>query len=155
MRSRLVAVSNLCRILGSADSASRIRADAYLRSVAEAVSSAVGSSDRIVVELQAPACELTTSQAATLGLIANEAMTNSYKHAFVDRDAGRICVSLSENADDLTLIVADDGQGLSKTARDGLGTTLIESLAVDLAGDVCVLSDDGGTRVKVSFPREL
>ena len=63
-------------------------------------------------------------------------------------------MSLSQDAHLLTLTVADDGRGMEHSTRDGLGTTLMESLAMDLAGDVRVVSDAEGTRVQVRFPRE-
>ena len=151
VRSRLVAVSSLYRILSAAESGKVIRADVYLRSVADAVAASVGFGERFAVEVDAAPSELTTSQAASLGLITNEALTNAYKHAFVGREKGRIRVVLSE-ANDERLIVTDDGTGLRGEAGSGLGTTLIEALAADLSGGVMVESGDWGTSVRVRFP---
>jgi two-component sensor histidine kinase len=153
VRARLVAVSNLYRILGGSELGSMIHAGRYLQNVAEGVAASVGSDERITIEVRSEDCELTTGQAAALGLITNEAMTNAYKHAFTGRKKGTICVCLSEDRRALTLTVADDGCGMAADARDGLGTTLIESLAADLGGSVTVASDNGGTRTRVRFPR--
>jgi two-component sensor histidine kinase len=153
VRSRLVAVSNLYRILASADAGSAIRADVYLKSVADAVAASVGLGDRIEVQVDAAATNLTTSQAAPLGLITNEAMTNAYKHAFQGVRDGRIAVALVDGGDVLQLTVADNGTGMSERARSGLGSALIESLAVDLSGGVSVASGGWGTSVQVRFPR--
>lgn len=152
VRSRLVAVSNLYRILSAAGSGPLISADLYLRSVANAVAASVGFGDRFMIEVDAAPCELTTSQAASLGLIANEALTNAYKHAFTGRRDGRIRVGLSEAEGELQLTVSDDGTGMPENARSGLGTTLVEALAVDLSGEVSVESGDWGTSVRVRFP---
>lgn len=153
VRARLVAVSNLYRILGGAELGSTIDAASYLQNVADAVSASVGSDERISIEVQSARCQLTTGQAAALGLITNETMTNAYKHAFTGRTKGTILVSLSEDTRCLTLTVADDGRGMPADARDGLGTTLVESLAADLGGSVTVASADTGTRIGVRFPR--
>lgn len=147
-----VAVSSLYRILSGGEPGSLVDAGVYLRSVSETVAASVGSGDGISVEVHATDRELTTAQAAALGLITNEAMTNAYKHAFPGRASGRIVVSLREDRAALTLSLADDGCGMPETAREGLGTTLIESLAMDLGGDVSIRSGDGGTCVAVRFP---
>jgi two-component sensor histidine kinase len=152
VRSRLVAVSNLYRILRAAESGAHIRADLYLRSVADAVAASVGLGERIAIAVDAAPCDLTTSQAASVGLITNEAMTNAFKHAFAGRRDGKVTVGLSEESDGLLLSVSDNGTGVSEKARSGLGTTLVEALAVDLSGSVSVASGDWGTSVRVRFP---
>jgi chemotaxis protein methyltransferase CheR len=152
VRSRLVAVSNLYRILSAANSGATIRADIYLRSVADAVAASVGLSERIALSVDAAPCALTTSQAASVGLITNEAMTNAYKHAFSGRRDGRITVALTEEDGALLLCISDNGSGIPDGARSGLGTTLVEALAVDLSGSVSVSSGDWGTSVQVTFP---
>lgn len=151
VRSRLVAVSNLYRILGTSESGDRIRADLYLTSVTDAVAASVGLGERIGIRVDAAPCELTTSQAASVGLIANEAMTNAYKHAFAGRRDGRITVALQQVGDRLLLSVSDNGTGMPERAQSGLGTTLIEALATDLSGRVSVASDESGTSLRVEF----
>jgi two-component sensor histidine kinase len=69
VRSRLVAVSNLYRILSATDSVSEIRADLHLQSVADAVAASVGLGDRIAISVDAAPSRLTTSQATSAGLI--------------------------------------------------------------------------------------
>jgi two-component sensor histidine kinase len=67
------------------------------------------------------------------------------------RGDGKV-VTLKEDANGLHLCVSDNGNGISEAACSGLGTTLIEALAVDLAGEVSVESCGKGTSVHVRFP---
>ncbi len=50
------------------------------------------------------------------GLIINELISNSFKHAFPDRKEGNISISLEHNGDGAyTLLVADDGIGVNSS----------------------------------------
>jgi PAS domain S-box-containing protein len=91
------------------------------------------------------------------GLIANELVSNCYKHAFPGRGAGRVTVSMAAYEDDWLLAVADDGVGFAATkdpAKDrGIGTELVHALAAQLKGSVSLSDSPEGAVVKVRFPR--
>ncbi|MBL7950276.1 MAG: nitrate- and nitrite sensing domain-containing protein [Flavobacteriales bacterium] len=91
-----------------------------------------------------------------LGLLLNELITNSFKHAFTDRDSGQIKLTISgaqEGAFDL--IYTDDGVGipLEKMQSDGgtLGVSLIESLVEQLNGRMTVQGSTKGTNYHIRF----
>jgi len=91
-----------------------------------------------------------------LGLLLNELITNSFKHAFKKRSTGHIklaITSVKESAYDL--IYTDDGVGipLDKIQSDGatLGTSLIESLVDQLNGRMTVEGGDKGTYYHIRF----
>jgi len=91
-----------------------------------------------------------------LGLVLNELITNSFKHAFTDRPTGRISLTVrrvDEHAFDL--IYTDDGVGIPphKISSDGstLGVSLIESLVEQMNGLLTVESGAGGTRYHIRF----
>ena len=91
-----------------------------------------------------------------LGLLMNELITNSLKHAFTGRPAGLIQLSI-HRADDggFDLHYADDGVGMPPDRQQGgeetLGMTLIESLVDQLNGHLAVESTDSGTRYHIRF----
>ncbi len=89
-----------------------------------------------------------------LGLIINELVTNSIKHAFPDKRAGVILVELSRTDSQVTLLVSDNGIGLSRE-RDGgntgsIGLQLVEALTKQLNGNL-ELDTSKGTVYKISF----
>ncbi len=94
---------------------------------------------------------LNLETAIPLGLLINEAVTNSFRHAFPD-GRGRIMVKL-EGDGDLRLTVTDDGAGLGSGYREGVGMSLMKALADQLDGELRFESD-GGTSVILEF-REL
>lgn len=82
-----------------------------------------------------------------LGLIINELVTNSLKHAFPNDKTGSILVSLvglAENEFELT--VSDDGVGFSENypiRKKTLGLELVELLALQLRASISVSSENG------------
>ena len=89
-----------------------------------------------------------------LGLIINELVTNSLKHAFPDKTTGEINVELIREDDQITLIVSDNGIGLSpdSEARNtgSIGLQLVEALTKQLNGNL-ELDASKGTTYKISF----
>lgn len=92
-----------------------------------------------------------------LGLVLNELITNSFKHAFVGRDSGQIDLRIARVSEkEYDLIYTDDGVGIpqEKLTHDGvtLGMSLIDSLVEQLSGYLTVESDAAkGTRYQVRF----
>lgn len=91
-----------------------------------------------------------------LGLLLNELITNSFKHAFHGRDQGRISLSLHQVEGDLfDLFYSDDGSGLplERLQADGgtLGMTLIESLVEQMNGRMTMEGGPEGTRYQIRF----
>lgn len=90
------------------------------------------------------------------GLIVNELVTNSLKHAFRG-DGGEIYISLHSPVDDqYTLIVADNGIGLpgevSIENPKTLGLQLVNGLVSQLDGTLKV-ERNNGTRFEITFNR--
>ncbi len=91
-----------------------------------------------------------------LGLLLNELITNSFKHAFHGRAHGSVMLSIHRAVGDaFDLLYVDDGTGipLDKLQPDGssLGTTLIESLVEQLNGHMTVEGGSAGTRYQIRF----
>ena len=74
----------------------------------------------------------TADDVVDLTLAVTEAVTNSVIHAFIDRDPGTVRVAVSTAADELTVVVADNGRGMQPRADSpglGLGLPTIGRLA--------------------------
>ncbi|MGQ9369211.1 sensor histidine kinase [Azospirillum sp. ST 5-10] len=89
--------------------------------------------------------------AMPLGLIVNEFITNSLKHAFANGN-GIIGVKLDqEGRHAARLRLCDNGKGLPKERNEtGTGMTLIEGLAGQIEADA-VWDGDSGTRLTIRF----
>ena len=111
---------------------------------------------KITPVVHAVECSLSISTAVPVGLIANELLTNAFKHAFVNRKEGKIEVSLGASGNGkVGLTVSDDGVGLPESfdinTSKTLGLRVVKILAEDqLDGNLEVVSDKG-TTFKVEF----
>jgi len=92
------------------------------------------------------------------GLVVNELLTNSLKHAFAGRDGGKITLHSVVDGDGCRVVVADDGIGLppgeSWPKRGKLGALIAQSLEENAKAAFEVNSVPGnGTRVTIFFKR--
>jgi two-component sensor histidine kinase len=87
------------------------------------------------------------------GLIISELITNASRHAFTSQ-AGRISVAVETAAGQIICSVSDDGSPTA-TLKRGLGSELIDALAVDLDGYVERIQNASGTTITLFFPQDL
>ena len=82
-----------------------------------------------------------------MGLLINEVLTNSYKHAFPNNASGVVTVSLTEKNSYCVLTIADNGIGLPKAIPNietaSMGMELIYILADQLDANLKVESNNG------------
>jgi len=100
---------------------------------------------------------LPAQQATSCALIINELLQNAVEHGYAGRSEGIICINLLDNGNDLTIAIADDGQGLApdfSIARcSSLGLQIVQTLVrEDLRGRFS-LQDGDGVRAVVTFPK--
>ncbi|MEW5814868.1 MAG: PAS domain S-box protein [Spirochaetota bacterium] len=94
-------------------------------------------------------------KAIPLGLITNEIMLNSLKHAFPDKKEGTLSLKMYKENDRVIFIIKDNGIGFqnnnSAYSRAGLGIKLIDSLVRQLKGGFEITSEHG-LAWKLHFP---
>ena len=122
----------------------------YLRALCASIEQQV---ENVAIEIEADEVELSIDRAVPLGLVLNEAATNSVKHAFAEK-GGRILVRLQTGVGfgEGRLTISDDGHGFEKRPSNGSGLKLIESLARQIGGQVSTESSHDGTTTSVTFP---
>ncbi|SDG18887.1 Two-component sensor histidine kinase, contains HisKA and HATPase domains [Dyadobacter soli] len=102
---------------------------------------------------------LDLSQTVPVGLILNEAITNSLKYAFPHGRKGNIEVSLVKIGHDrLSLSVSDNGTGLPAdfdiASSPTFGFQLIKGLTADLNGQLTIRIESG-TKLRIDFDQVL
>lgn len=90
--------------------------------------------------------------AIPLGLIVNELITNSYKHAFKKAETGHVEISFTKVEKKFTLIAKDNGIGFDfqKVKNQSLGMELIQMLAEQLNGKL-TFTNHTGTKAELEF----
>ena len=151
---RIASMGLLHQKLYGSDHYSAIRLDDYLTALIERIrESHEGETTRVDFDVRIAEVETNVETALPCGLIVNEAVTNSLKHAFVGRDHGRIEVVLDRLDDGaFRLRISDDGPGVPDIAESsrGVGRQLIEGLVQQLDGEL-TKSTGHGTTYDVRF----
>jgi PAS domain S-box-containing protein len=111
------------------------------------------SAGRVNLRTQVDDILLGVDTAIPCGLIINELVSNSLKHAFPEKQ-GEILVNLHRDNGKFTLIVRDNGVGLPEHVdfrnTDSLGLQLVCTLTDQLEGEI-ELNRAGGTEFKITF----
>ncbi len=94
--------------------------------------------------------------AVPCGLVVNELVSNSLKHAFPEGRGGKISISLhSDDSDTITLVISDNGVGLPAGMdihkADTLGLQLAMSLISQLGASIEAISSQDGTEFVIRF----
>lgn len=111
-------------------------------------------SDAIALELNIASISLNLDTAIPFGLVLNELISNSLKHAFPGERRGIIQLVLRQLDDGFELVVKDDGVGLQAgfdwTKSPTLGFRLIRILTDQLQGRLEILQQSG-TEFRLTF----
>ncbi|MDZ4114211.1 MAG: histidine kinase dimerization/phosphoacceptor domain -containing protein [Brevundimonas sp.] len=101
--------------------------------------------DDVAISISSNEVVLSAEEATPVVLIMLECVNNALEHAFPQR-SGRITISLSEDGALRTLLIADDGVGVSEQGEQpaGLGVRIITALARQLGGQWSLNSTEPG-----------
>jgi PAS domain S-box-containing protein len=130
----------------------------YLRGLATGLFAAYGvNPDVVTLTVEAEDVSLDVDAAISCGLIVNELVSNSLKHAFPNGRTGRVRVELRTLNGEVELAVADDGvgfpDGVDVWSTGTLGLKLV-SIFTEQVGGAIELDRSAGTRFIIDFPRE-
>lgn len=105
---------------------------------------ASGYDTPVKLDLKLQSLTVDREQALPLGMIINEVVSNAFKYAFPGRSDGRLSVDLSEDGENLHLVIRDNGPGMEAFSRaGGMGSRLIASFVRQLGGHFITENDDG------------
>jgi two-component sensor histidine kinase len=155
-RNRVMSISMVHERLYKKDNLSKINLQLYLSElVKELVKSFPITKHEIEIQEELDKVEIEITKAVPIGLIINEALTNSLKHAF---NSGTlkpmIRIKMQLIYDRINICLCDNGVGFPEhTSRKetALGLSLIESLGDQIDAKVA-FKNDGGACVSFVFP---
>ncbi len=100
----------------------------------------------IEVQYNLPNFQIDFDKAVPIALIINEVITNSYKHAFIEKDKGEIHINATFDNNVLTITIHDDGIGFSLLPiNDSLGMSIVDGLVAQINGNYSFTGEDGST----------
>ena len=101
----------------------------------------------ILLDIECPELNLGVDDSINIGLIINEIMLNSLKHAFKIKDRGTIKLLIQANLKSLLIDISDDGDGIPNKEdienSETFGMQLISSLVKQMSGSIIINSING------------
>jgi two-component sensor histidine kinase len=112
----------------------------------------------IRLDLRGPNIYLPTQPATVCALVINELLQNALEHGYERQKGGTVTVNLSDDGEQITISVDDDGVGLPEEfdlgQTNSLGLHIVKALAEgDLKGSFELHSRDQGVSAIVTFPK--
>ena len=150
---RLQAVARIHARLYQSEAIGIVEFDEYLTEICHDLRTSLGRSNATLAVDIAPV-QLKVDRAVPFGLIANELVTNAFKHCG-DEEA-QITVQLQVIGGNLQLVVADDGIGMpldyDPANRRGLGMAVIRQLVRQLGGAIVFPLAGAAARFEIVVP---
>lgn len=151
---RIYAMSLIHQKLYQSDDIKTIAMAEYIPQLVASLEDGFDTIDQVRFKLQIDPIHLDVSQAIPLGLIINEAVTNSIKYAFPDQRKGEISIRMTLEGEIITFQAADNGVGIPainfETEPTSLGLLLIKGLSKDIDADA-TFEVDQGTKITLVF----
>lgn len=141
-QNRIKAMSLIHEKLYQTENLSHINMEEYILSLVQSLFTSFGVTTRTIgLEVLAKDVYFGVDLAIPCGVIINELVSNSLKHAFPEGQKGAIWIEIrSKNGDGWKLRVRDDGVGFPKKVdpknTGSLGLQLVENLANQLGGSL-------------------
>ncbi len=133
---------------------SRINLGQYLQELTDEVIGSHNQDAEIHVEKEMIDLDIPITKAVPTGLIVNEVITNSLKHAFVGfTETPAIELKMEQQGDIVRITLCDNGRGfgdLKERKESSLGISLIESLANQIDAEIS-FSNKVGACVVLSY----
>ncbi len=127
---------------------SEIKIQTYIKELTNTIGQTMATSSipvKVTFHLEDVALPIT--QAIPCGLLLNEVLTNSFKHAFKGRKKGHVEISFTRKGDQYLFRIKDDGVGIDKDLKpkkgSSLGMKLIKTLTKQLNAEMKVRNKGG------------
>ena len=105
--------------------------------------------NKIHLKLDLQELQLSLDESIPCGLIINEIVTNSLKHAFPGEVNGEIYIKMTSDSEKIKLLIEDNGVGLTEDYKpdqqntNSFGFLLIYTLASQLEAEITIKTDNG------------
>ncbi len=154
---RILAMAKAYELLLGSEYMSEVSIVKYIESLAEQLKHNYDIHDKVKIRYSLEEFAISIEILDRLGLILNEIITNSVKHAFEGRESGNIHIELKETEKHIVIKISDDGIGMPEDIDihnpDTLGLSLVEMLMAQLQGTLS-LDRKNGTSFIVEIPKE-
>jgi len=147
-QNRIKAMSLVHEKLYASRDLSHLDMKGYIEDLAHGIFAACKEdSKRVLLDLRLESLPLSIEMAVPVGLILNELISNSLKHAFPEGRGGEIRISLGSSGGRIRLEYGDNGTGIDgdfeALGKKSLGLKIVSTLVKQLEGEMRVVNNKG------------
>lgn len=159
-QSRIMAMALVHNMLYSSHQLAHLDLPEYINVLgSNLLSSYSASSSRIAFSVAGPQILVSLETAISCGIVLNEIMTNSAKHAFGPESRGaRISIDLEEEEGVVAISYRDNGAGLPRELdlanSASLGMQIVHSIVLEQLQGELTVNGEGGFEATIRFPGE-
>lgn len=154
---RISSMATVHEMLYRSSEYSKIDYKDYLETLIQSLIATISDRQKIEFQIEVKEAIFTIETAVPLGLLINEILTNSIKHAF-NGQKGIIYIRIKSENHHHVLEIGDNGTGLCKDIdqkkNETLGLSLIESLAEQLDAKIECSTYKPGTHYRLYFTQD-
>ncbi len=157
---RIHAMALVHESLYKSDNLSKINIREYITSLSDQLFGIFGiSNEKIVMKTDIDEdLMLDINSAIPFGLIINELILNSFKHAFPGLDSGEIFINIKKEESMMAINYSDNGKGLPESfnldSLESLGFTLVTNLVKQLKGNFKI-NEGKGLSIVMTIPHSM
>lgn len=153
LSNRIYSMSEIQHQLHVSQSFTEINLKEYLMSLIQHLNDSYGADKHIELSVNIKPITVDITKAIPCGLIVNEVLSNSFKHAF--NEVGKkheLSISGVQHGKEVVITMSDNGPGLPVKNRntDGMGRELIAELTEQIEGTI-EIAVEKGTQYVLSF----
>lgn len=159
-RLRILAMSKIHENLYQNKDLAKVDFKHFLEELISGISISMKTSGKeIDVTLDLDKALLDINTGIPIGLITNEIISNCFKHAFHEKENGKIDVQFKDRESSYLLVISDNGIGseedlLNKESSSSLGMTLVKSLASQINAKITFLNN-AGSIFEIIIPKKV
>ncbi|NGP88592.1 histidine kinase dimerization/phosphoacceptor domain -containing protein [Fodinibius halophilus] len=156
-QSRIYSISGVHELLYQADDFTEISLAEYIDKLLDKLQQTYQGTERpVLISKEINSFGVNINQAVPLGLLINELITNSFKHAFSDTQIPKITLSIDQKDGYINIHYQDNGKGMSPQVfenKNSLGLNLIRTLIKQLNAEYKLDTDcESGFGLHLEFP---
>lgn len=149
--SRITGMRLIYEKLLIADNYSEISVKNYLEDLISSIINIFPDKNNIIIKHEIDDFIIDVKEIQSIGVILNELLTNVMKHAFNEKNSGRVHLNLKKHDNKVTLVINDNGVGLPPdfdlNKNMGLGLMLVKILSEQMKGNFTIKNNNGTTSI--------
>jgi len=156
LQSRIESINTIHEQLYQADDITKLKLKTYINNLAQNIQESFSDNNIKVIQNVDENLQINSDKSFSLGIIINEFLINSFKHAFIDYDNALVVINAISKNGNYEISLSDNGIGLPSSLNlsdlDSFGIDIMKIASKKLKGNFDLQSKEG-VKLSIIFPQ--